>query len=335
MNLNRKLIKDAITTGSLIGDGKGGRLNPEQSKKFISYMTDNTAFLKDIRMEQMNAPEKLLDFLLIGSRLIRRAAEGLAPTELAEVETRQKELRSVKVRLAADITTEFGEDNIEGAAAKDNIARQLATQFGNDLADLALNGDAAATGITDAAFLSIGDGFIKQAKASEDTHKVDIAGVTDYKEVFKAMLDSMPNKFKRNKADLRFYVSTQVADDYIDQLTLRHTQLGDSILVNGTLVKYKGVTIFPIEYIPDDVMFLTQRLNFATGVQREMKVYSKFNERKDLTEYTMYFRADPGKIIWDDALVVGYKITDRQPPEPAPVKVEVTNIGEFPVAGGQ
>ena len=35
-----------------------------------------------------------------------------------------------------------------------------------------------------------------------------------------------------------------------------------------------------------------------------MKVYSQFNQRKDLTEYTMYMRLDPGKIVWDDALVI-------------------------------
>ena len=39
-----------------------------------------------------------------------------------------------------------------------------------------------------------------------------------------------------------------------------------------------------------------------------MKVYSQFNQKKDETEYTMYMRIDPGKIIWDDALVIGYKI---------------------------
>lgn len=309
MHSNRKILKDAITTGHLLGTGKGGRLNPEQAKKFISYMTDETAFLKDIRLEQMTAPEKQLDFLLIGSRLIRKAAEGTPPGESAEINTRRKELRSTKVRLAADITTEFGEDNIEGAEAKDKVMRELAMQFGNDLADLALNGDSASSGQPDSAFLSIGDGFIKQAKASTETHKVDIGASVDYKgTIFPAMLGAMPNKFKRDKANMRIYCSSNVADSYIDQLALRETAMGDSILVNGTLMKFKGYPVHPIEYLPDDVLFFTHRLNFATGVQREMKIYNKFNERKDLTEFTMYMRLDPGKIIWDDALVVAYKV---------------------------
>ena len=120
MTTNRDLMKNAITSGdTLTGTGKGGRLNPEQAKKFISYMTDNTEFLKDTRLERMLAPEKQLDFLLIGSRLLRKATEALGPDELAGVNITRKELRSVKVRLAADITTEFDEDNIEGESGSD------------------------------------------------------------------------------------------------------------------------------------------------------------------------------------------------------------------------
>ncbi len=300
------LMKDAITsTDTLNGTGKGGLLSPQQATKFISYMTDNSALLKDTRLETMTAPEKQLDFLLIGSRLIRKATEATSPTELASANTSRKELRGVKVRLAADITTEFLEDNIEGEKASDRIARELAQQFGNDLADLMLNGDSSATG-TDSSFLTIGDGVIKQAKASTDTHKFKLTS-TDYKGVvFPGMLKLMPNKFKRDRANMRFYCSSSVADSYITSLADRVSELGDNILQTGSLVKFLGIQVFPIEYMPDDVIILTQRLNLVSGVQRSMKVYSEFNQRKDLTEYTMYMRVDPGKIVWDDALVIAY-----------------------------
>ena len=307
MNSNRSLMKDAIdSANTLHGTGKGGLLNPEQAKKFISYMTDNTEILKDTRLEQMSAPEKQLDFMLIGSRLIRKATEATTPSELAGIDTSRKELRSVKVRLAADITTEFLEDNIEGQSAADRIARELAQQFGNDLADLMINGDTAATG-ADASFLTIGDGVVKQAKTSTATHKYSIKNKNDYKGViFPGMLDLMPNKFKRDRANMRFYCSSSVADAYIRSLADRVSELGDRILTTGSLVKFLGISLFPVEYMPDDVIILTNRLNLVSGVQRSMKVYSQFNQRKDQTEYTMYMRVDPGKIVWDDALVIAY-----------------------------
>jgi len=307
MNSNRTLIKDAITSGdTMTGTGKGGKLSPQQAKKFISYMSDNTQILKDTKLEEMNSPEKQLDFLLIGSRLIRKATEASSPAELAGVNINRKELRSVKVRLSADITSEFIEDNIEGKTAGERIASELAQQFGNDLADLMFNGDTAAAG-TDASFLAIGDGIIKQAKTSTDTHKYSLKNKTDYKgDIFPNMLKLMPNKFKRDRKDMRFYCSSSVADAYVTSLADRISELGDTVLQSGSLVKFLGIQVFPVEYIPDDVIILTNRLNLVSGVQREMKVYSQFNQRKDLTEYTMYMRVDPGKIVWDDALVIAY-----------------------------
>ena len=305
MSSNRQMMKDAITTDTITGSGKGGRLNPEQARRFISYMTDNTALLNDTRLEQMSAPEKQLDFLLIGSRLIRKATEATSPSELAAANTSRKELRSVKVRLAADITSEFMEDNISGQSAAERIARELAQQFGNDLADLMLNGDTADTG-ADASFLTIGDGIIKQAKTSADTHKFKLTG-TDYKgTIFPGMLRLMPKKFKNDRKNMRIYCSSSVADTYILSVTNRETALGDNVLVSGRFDRFLGIQVFPVEYMPDDVIILTHRLNLVSGVQRSMKVYSQFNQRKDLTEYTMYMRLDPGKIVWDDALVIAY-----------------------------
>ena len=304
-------MKDAITSETTLGStGAGGLLSPQQANKFISYMVDNSEFLKDTKLEKMTAPEKQLDFLLIGSRIIRKATEATTPSELAGITTSRKELRTVKVRLAADITSEFLEDNIEGQSARDRIARELAQQFSNDLTDLMLNGDTEATG-TDASFLTIGDGIIKQAKATTAaTHKFDTKGGNNYKDViFPGMLDLMPNKFKRDRNNLRFYCSSSVADAYIRSLADRVSELGDRILTTGSLVKYLNIQLFPVEYMPDDVIILTNRNNLVSGVQRSMKVFSEFSRRKDQTEYTMYMRVDPGKIVWDDALVIGYKIS--------------------------
>ena len=168
-----------------------------------------------------------------------------------------------------------------------------------------LNGDTAATG-TDASFLTIGDGIIKQAKASTDTHKFNLSG-TDYKgTIFPGMLNLMPNKFKNDRTNMRIYCSSSVADTYILSITNRETAIGDDVLASGRFDRFLGIRVFPVEYMPDDVIILTHRLNLVSGVQRAMKVYSQFNQRKDLTEYTMYMRLDPGKIVWDDALVIAY-----------------------------
>ena len=121
------------------------------------------------------------------------------------------------------------------------------------------------------------------------------------------MLSAMPNMFKRNKADLRFYCSSKVSESFMYSLMSRFTVIGDNALTNGNLVNFMGIRVFPVEYMPDDVIILTSRHNLVTGIQRDMTVYTEFSRRKDLTEYTMYMRVDPGKIVWDDALVIASK----------------------------
>ena len=306
MMSNVNLTIAVITTGNITAPN-GGHLNPAQENRFREYMIDNTAFLKDISVETMTAPEKYIDTLTIGSRIIREAIEGAAPTSLADAAFPRKALRTVKVRLAADITTEFAEDNIERERVLDHIANSLAAQFGNDIADLGINGDKSSSDD----FLKIADGIIKQAKTSSDTHKTTLPGtITNdtYKDtIFPAMIEAMPNQFKRNKSELRFYCSSKVSEAFMLSLINRYTVLGDNALTNGNLINFMGIRLFPVEYMPDDVIILTNHNNIVTGIQRSMKVYSDFSKRKDLTEYTMYMRVDPGKIVWDDALVIASK----------------------------
>lgn len=304
---NRALLaKDAITTADL---ATGGKLNPQQADKFIDYMVDQSAFLKDIRTERMDGPAKDLDFIGVASRIVRKGIEATEPTDTAGIQTSRKRLETVEVILPADISFSFLEDNIEREGVEDHIARMLAMQFANDLTDLAWNGDTEDTS-EHAAFLTIDDGFIKLAKESTDTHKFDTGGSTDFKsEVFPGMLSMLPNKWKANKSELRFYVSPTVAEAYIEELTVRQTAWADELLQTGKLPLYKGVTIFPVDFIPDDVLVLTLRKNLAVGIQRQFTNERERKPRKRIIEYTMTARVDVAKIVVDDALVIGYNIS--------------------------
>lgn len=131
------------------------------------------------------------------------------------------------------------------------------------MADLMLNGDTAATG-ADSSFLTIGDGIIKQAKNSTVTHKFKLTD-TDYKDtIFPGMLTLAPNKFKNDRTNMRIYCSSSVADTYILSVTDRLTTLGDDTLKTGLFDRFFGIRVFPVEYMPDDVIILTHRLNLVS-----------------------------------------------------------------------
>lgn len=290
-----------------------GLMNPTQTNRFIDYMVARDSFLSDIRTVRMASSQYDLDFIGLGARIIREGTEATAPTTLATIKASRKRLTTKEVILPYDITDNVREDTIEGVSIADHIASLMGAQFGNDLADLAINGDTAAQGPEDKDFLNICDGFIKLAKSSTDANKVefeegDADKLKDLKgTVFPAMLKALPNQFKANKSLLRFYVSPTVAEMYVDQLDLRGTVLGDSSLVSGNIQPFHGVRVFPVEFMPDDVFILTPAQNLAVGIQRLVRVESQRQPRRRVMEYTITMRLDPAKIVYDPALVVGYK----------------------------
>ena len=56
-----------------------GALNPEQLKKFISRVRDNSCALEAIRFEQLKNPRKNLDSMVIGEPVSELATENTAP----------------------------------------------------------------------------------------------------------------------------------------------------------------------------------------------------------------------------------------------------------------
>lgn len=305
---NRRVLK-SITTDVITGDGKGGRLNPEQADRFIDYVVSENQFLQAVRMVRMDGPEYDLDFIDVSNRLLRLGIEAQEPTFLAGVQTSKRRLQTVEGILAFDVSKHFLEDNIERAEAEDRIARMMATQYGNDLLDLAINGDRDASG-ADADFLTIDDGWIKKARTYPGVHKFDAQGSRDFKNViFETMLRMLPRKWKANTSVLRFLVSANTAQDYVNQLQPRETGLGDRLIVTGEIPPFRGVALEVLPYWPDDVVMLTMPRNLAVGIQRDFTVDREWKPRRRVMEYTMTNRFDPAEIVVDDAVVIAFGAT--------------------------
>jgi HK97 family phage major capsid protein len=192
--------------GSLSGTGvhvgaseTGGLLNPEQSARFLDYMFDATVIGKVARTVRMKSDTAEIDRMSVGEKLMKLATEGDDTAANSAVTFSKISLTTKKLRMDWELSTESLEDNIEGADLEDHIARLMATQAGNDIEDVVLNGDTSLTG--DSLYKSF-DGVVKKAKASGRV--VDAAGANVSREVFNKALKAMPRKYKQRRGDLRF-----------------------------------------------------------------------------------------------------------------------------------
>ena len=301
---------DGIHVGS---EGKGGLLNPEQSARFLDYMFDATVIGKVARTVRMRADTTEIDRIGVGEKLMKLAAEAENTGSNAAVQFSKISLTTKKLRLDWELSTESLEDNIEGADLEDHIARLMATQAGNDLEDVVLNGNTALTG--DALYKSF-DGVVKIAKANG--HVVAGAGATISRDIFNKALKAMPRKYKQRRPDLRFLAGSNLIQDYLYSTSqniqnVNPQDIASSIIRGdqgglGGPAGYVAPFAFGIPIVEVPLLKETQTGSYATptgehgdvhltfpnnvviGIKRDVTVYRFFWPKKDSIEYTMYTR---------------------------------------------
>jgi len=323
--LAKAAAADATLTGSMVGaanptdgihvgsEGKGGLLNPEQSARFLDYMFDATVVGKLARTVRMRADTTEIDRIGVGEKLMKLAAEAENTGSNAAVQFSKISLTTKKLRLDWELSTESLEDNIEGADLEDHIARLMATQAGNDLEDVVLNGDSSNTG--DNLYKAF-DGIVKIAKANG--HVVDADGDTVSRAVFNNALKAMPRKYKQRRPDLRFLSGSNLIQDYLYSTSQNIQNVnpqdiaasiirGDTAGLGGpagfTAPFAFGIPIVEVPLLKETQtgdysgaagshgdIHLTFPNNVVIGIKRDVTVYRFFWPKKDSIEYTMFTR---------------------------------------------
>jgi hypothetical protein len=309
--LSESVLEKVIRTTE-VGSGSGGLLNAEQSNKFIDYMFDRTTLTKECRTIRMRAEVQDIDKLAVGQRLVRVATEAVDTGENAGATFSKVSLTTVKLRLDWELSTESLEDNIEGEALEDHIAKLMANAFGNDLEDIAINGDTASSDATLKAF----DGWYKRSLAT--AHVVDAGGAGLDLTLFNKALKAMPRNYMAKRGDLKFYTGSNAIQDYL----FNFVQLGADpwagpqsdqvkqgpVRTEGeagfTAGRPFGVTLKEVPLFLEDRdgtysgasgdhtnLELTFPMNRLLGIKREVVVYREFKNKKDSIEYTAYVRA--------------------------------------------
>jgi len=305
--------------------GNGGVLNPEQSARFLDYMFDATVIGKVARTVRMKADTTEIDRMSVGEKLMKVAAEADNTATNSAVTFSKISLTTKKLRLDWELSTESLEDNIEGPDLEDHIARLMATQAGNDIEDVILNGDSASSDALYQAF----DGVVKKSKAYG--HVVDAGGSAVSRDVFNKALKALPRKYKQRRNDLRFLSGSNLIQDYLystsNSTNFANPQDIASSIIRGNEGAFGGPAGFvapfafgiPIVEVPllketqtgtysgasgshGDV-HLTFPNNVVIGIKRDVTVYRFFWPRKDSIEYTMYTRVGT-QIEQADAWVV-------------------------------
>lgn len=254
--MSNELLEKVIRTTE-VGSGGGGLLNAEQADRFIDYMWDATVLGSQVRTIRMRATEQDIDKIGVGERLMRVATEAVDDGVNAGATFTKISLTTKKLRLDWELSTESLEDNIEGDALEDHIARLMATQAGNDIEDVAINGN---TALTSDPLMKAFDGWRKLALAGG--HVVDHAGQPLNRAAANKALKAMPRKYMQRRNGLKFFTGSNLIQDYLYGLTqtasglISLEQVAQSVTQNGVRTEgpagFTSQSIFgvPVQEVP-------------------------------------------------------------------------------------
>jgi hypothetical protein len=297
----------------------GGILNPEQARRFIDYVWDATVLAQDGRRVTMRANTIELEKVNVGERVIRSAAQALGEYTNAGATFTKVELTTKKIRLDWEVSTEALEDNIEGAALEDHLVRLMTNSFGNDLEDLAINGDGGGD-----PFLGIMNGFVNQA-TDGDSHEavVDTTGGWT-PEVMQEIIYALPRKYRAIKSGLKFYAGTDVFANIVKNNGTLADAISEALMprVSGTpgrredylsgggqtfggarTTRVLGMNVQEVPYYPAGYVDLTFPQNRVWGFQRDITVNREYKPKKDTIEYTIFVRFG---LTWEELDAIAY-----------------------------
>lgn len=303
---NKEIIKKADIALSDLATA--GKLNVEQTNRFVRQLIDSPTILRDVRTVGMKSPEMAINKIGFGSRTLRPAVSGTALSsgdrvkpDLSKVLLTTKEVIA-EVRIPYDVM----EDNIEQASVAgapdqgagglhQTIVDLLAQRAALDLEELALLGDTASGD----PYLAMLDGWLKKT-----TSNVVNAGAIFSKDLIKQALKTMPTRFLRDRAQMKHYVSVDNETEIRDQYGGRQTALGDQHVQGNLPITVFGSTVQGAAMMPEANGLFTNPNNLIFGIHRDIMI----EYDKDITTRTfiVVLTARVGTAIEEEPAIVKY-----------------------------
>jgi hypothetical protein len=254
-----------------------GKLNPEQTDRFIRTLIDQPTLLASVRTVAMGAPQMNINKIGFGTRILHPAvsATPLPENLRSKPDLGQVKLETKEIIAEVNIPYDVLEDNIErgnvnvplqtGAGGlHQTIVDLIAERAALDLEELAIQGDT--TNVGDP-YLALNDGYLKMSTANV----VNVGGSFD-KAAVKQGLKTMPTRYLRNRAAMSHFVSIDNETEIRDQYGARQTALGDQQLQGMLPVYIYGSRVVPVALMLGTSGLFTDPMNLIFGIQRNIMI---------------------------------------------------------------
>lgn len=252
-----------------------GKLNPEQADRFIDYIFDQTILTKVCRVFRMNAPERRVPKIGIGSKPLKPAVRGTDPGVTILADPTEVTLNTNEMIAEAFILDDELEDNVEGQDWRDHFMQILGRQIGNQLEYAYLMAYSTAGSPTAVDILQLMNGWwynctqngghVQDATTYLDPSNNNTAVRTITTSKFGRVIKNIPIKYRTQAYDLRFLISPNTYQDFTQLVGNRATPFGDVAYQSAgydkanlpqnfqSILGWGGVPMYSVPLLPENL----------------------------------------------------------------------------------
>ena len=318
-----RVNKAALTTEL---DGSGayeGVLTTYQAEAFLKIAITPQSMLPDVRTVLSNAEKWQESTIDLERRVLHATNEAarLRYADRAAPDTGMVEISTELFRAELPVSDEIMEGNVANDRFGDELITSLAEAVGRDIEDIMLSSSVVSTdthirGDAAPSDFSSFNGWLKLAMAGVrgSSTTTDVANRTDgrlvdatsfsvnYQELFKKMVQLMPSRFKRDKANMRFYCPSPVVESLRDEWSRRGTVAGDMYLEGDREPRYQSIPIMDVSLMPiveevgandHSYILLTHKTNLYAGYRRFIRMETWRDPREGATSFIAHTRFAP------------------------------------------
>lgn len=273
------LRKQAITAAQTLAPG--GKLLPKQSDAFIDFIIDEVVLAKSnfIRTERFRNEQMFIDKIGVGMRVAMSKAEAVDPGFRRTVFTEQIALQPAESIVVWEVSDLFKELNIEGEKINEKIVQKMSTRYANNLEEASISGNTVAparlqnelvvggssTEFIADGFLGLRNGWFQRALSG---NVVDATNSPISRPLLGAAIRTMPNRFRRNRGDLAFLMSSDHHQALRESISSRQTPQGDAQADGAGPFKIFGIDAMEVALLESEPLFSEDvQLNGTTQVQ--------------------------------------------------------------------
>lgn len=312
---SRKSFRKAVMTTSA-----PSIIQPEEADRLIDLIVDESKLWQQASVVRMETDRKMVRFIDLTAGILRPRVCGVEH-DTASITATSCELHAVELVAQIPICDDVLDINLEGAELEQHILNMVAKVLANELEVWALmaNTDGSYTSpLVNAATMALIDGWYKQLQGG---HVLDAGLATDTsgRAIHPCKLSdlkkALPTKWRTNPAGMKFFMASDMTEDWLSILAGRQTGLGDASLTGEVPMKHGKSPIEDIPLLPTDLtncssgsfapgngtfMFYTDPANLVLGINREI-TYERWREGKMARTWHIWnLRAD-AKICVPDA----------------------------------